>query len=281
MINNLYIDNRDAYSDFGIFVSDGGYSGLVQFAPLKPIASISWPEEDGAQFDLKAPKLDSREFSMKFVFNGNYSGLESLVKLFAVEAYHWFDFRDLGRVMRLRMVGMSSLEMARKMGFVTINFADDFPLPENQDRLLARSIVENQGYALNGVDLSLYGVRVLKGSLADIIKSPAVKKNLTINISSKDGAVYDGKIVKFGTKDVNINCLMRAKTSFDFWSNHNAMLMALSCKDGLKLAVAATNQTYHCIYRSMQSGSLYTQPSFWWEFSLNLCFTLQKNEDIL
>ena len=57
-----------------------------------------------------------------------------------------------------------------------------------------------KGYELDGKDLTDYGVVVLKGSTAEILKTPAVKKNLLQNFKRQDGAIYDGEVVKFQTK---------------------------------------------------------------------------------
>ena len=86
------------------------------------------------------------------------------------------------------------------------------------------SILLPKGYELDGVDLSAYGVLILKGSNAEILKTPAVKKNLLQNFKFQDGAVYDGEYVKFQTKDVSIKCLMRAPDFATLWRNLDALL---------------------------------------------------------
>ena len=85
-----------------------------------------------------------------------------------------------------------------------------------------------KGYELDDVDLSAYGVILLKGSNQEILKSPAVKKNLLQNFKYQDGAIYDGQFVKFQTKDVNLKCLMRAPDFDTFWRNRDALLYDLT-----------------------------------------------------
>ena len=49
MINNLYIDDQPARSQFGVWITRGGYSGLLAFPALKEPEANDWPEEDGVE----------------------------------------------------------------------------------------------------------------------------------------------------------------------------------------------------------------------------------------
>ena len=81
-----------------------------------------------------------------------------------------------------------------------------------------------KGYEIDDKDLSDYGVVVLQGSNAEILKAPTVKKNLLQNFKRQDGAIYDGEVVKFQTKEVSLKCLMRTRTIEAFWRNHDRLL---------------------------------------------------------
>ena len=70
MKGRLYIDGKDAYSEYGVFVTEGGYNGVVAYPPLKSVKSNDWQEMDGIEVDLSAPKLDTRQFPMDFAFSG-------------------------------------------------------------------------------------------------------------------------------------------------------------------------------------------------------------------
>ena len=57
MINRLFIDGNDAYLQYGVYVTSGGFNELVAFPPLKSVDSNDWQEEDGVEADLSAPVL--------------------------------------------------------------------------------------------------------------------------------------------------------------------------------------------------------------------------------
>ena len=52
MSGRFYIDGKDAFTEYGIYVQEGGYNELVAFPPLKAVTSNDWQEEDGIEPDL-------------------------------------------------------------------------------------------------------------------------------------------------------------------------------------------------------------------------------------
>ena len=55
MRGELYIDGKDAYTDFGVWITEGGYDGLLPFPELVEPARNDWPDEDGIEPDLEKP----------------------------------------------------------------------------------------------------------------------------------------------------------------------------------------------------------------------------------
>ena len=81
MINRLFIDGNDAYLQYGVYVTSGGYNELVAFPPLKSVESNDWQEEDGVEADLSAPVLNTREVQVKFAFSGLFSRFCAFIEL--------------------------------------------------------------------------------------------------------------------------------------------------------------------------------------------------------
>ena len=52
MSGRFYIDGKDAFTEYGIYVQEGGYNELVAFPPLKAVTSNDWQEEDGGEPDF-------------------------------------------------------------------------------------------------------------------------------------------------------------------------------------------------------------------------------------
>lgn len=273
MTNKFYIDAKDAYSSYGVFVAHNGYNELFEFAPLKGLQGNKWQEEDGEELDVSVSVLDSREFSIKFIAHGSKYKLGAFLELLSDKAYHVFEFKDLGRTFKLRLVNASNLDLAYQLGFITLSFADDFPLNNYTYKTPQSTIVSQSEYEIDGISLADYGISVLQGSLAEVEKSPTVKKNLLRNITSQKGAIYDGDTVTFETKEVKLNCLMRAGSLAEFWQNYDALLFNLSKPNERIMYVDATGYEYPCYYKNCSVSEFAPTGKIWFEFSLTFVFT--------
>lgn len=273
MTDRLFIDGKDAFAEFGVFVSEGGYNELVAFPSLKSVKSIDWQEEDGIDADLSEPVLGSKEFSMKFTLSGAYYRLGAFVELLSGSAYHTFDFKEIGRIYRLRMVSHTNLDTALYLGFITLRFADDFPMAGYTYAAPESEIPAYDDYEIDGRRFTDYGARVLAGTLPEVEKSPAVKPNLLRNIGTQSGAIYDGERVTFKSKEVKVKCLMRAGTLPELWRNYNALLFDLVRPEERRLYVDATGEEYPCHYKSCSVSEFYGTGKIWLVFTITLVFT--------
>lgn len=290
--SQLYIDGADAYKQFGLFVTQGSYSGFVNFPPSKQLDSNDWPEEDGQEFDLSAIALNTAEVSVELGFVNPWK-VSDFVALLSDKGYHEFEFRELGRVFRLRLASQNSFEVFTGLNIARFTFANDFPRETNDVcRPPVNPLPLPTGYEIDGKDLSEYGVLVLAGSDAEIRKSPAVKKNLLQDFKRQDGAVYDGETVKFQAKEVTLRCLMRAPDVESFWLNRDALLYDLTklspkrdsqgyeySDAGRSLYYDAYSESYPCYYKSCQTNELKISGGIWWEFALTLVFTSFRLND--
>lgn len=286
MKGQLYIDGKDIFTELGVATLQGNYGELVAFPPSKTPDSNDWAEEDGKEFDLSAIALDSRELTLSFGFFSEWK-YNNFVALLSDMAYHDFNFPHLGRTFRLRLSSQNSFEIYNTTQVSKFTFANDFPRPADyvyQEPL--NTYPMPKGYELDDVDLSSYGVLILKGTNAEILKSPAVKKNLLRDFKYRDGAVYDGEYVKFQTKDVNLKCLMRAPDFETFWRNRDALLYDLTkpsaktddegyeYEDAERIFyVDEWSESYPCYYKSCKTVDFNPFGGIWWEFTLTLVFT--------
>ena len=140
----------------------------------------------------------------------------------------------------------------------------------------------------DGRPLTDYGVRVPEGSPAEVLKSPAVKGNLLTKPDGRNGAVYDGEEVRFKSKEVRPDCLMRARDFGEFRKSYEAFLYDLASPDGVGdrtagdiampgerlLYVDALGLEYPCHYKGCSTRDFSLMPgSIWWRFTLTLAFT--------
>ena len=273
MTGRLYIDGHDAYLQWGVYVVVGGWNEAIAYAPLKTVEFNDWQEEDGIEADLSDPKLNAKEISLNFAYSGLYSRFIEFVNLLADGAYHEFNCVHIRRQFTLRMTQMPNLDHAATLGFVSIKFSNDFPLKGYAYREPSSSVVRAEDYLIDGVPFTDYGCRILKGSLSEVIKSAAVKPNLLRNIATQPGAIYDGAVVTFKSKDVKLNCLMRADTLDELWRNYDALLFDLIRPDERLLEVSELEQTFPCFYKSASVSEFYPDDKIWLAFTITLTFT--------
>lgn len=279
MSGRFYIDGKDAFSEYGIYVQEGGYNELVAFPPLKAVTSNDWQEEDGIEPDLSEPTLNTKEFSLKIILSGKYYRWGGFIELLSDKAYHDFDFREIGRTRRVRLVSNPNTDLAMLLGFITIKLADDFPLDGYAYKEPESTVSGSDNYELDGKPFSYYGVRVLEGTLDEIEKSPDVKTCLLRNIKKLNGALYDGEKVTYKAKDVKINCLMKAASLTELWRNYDALLYNLVQPEQRMLYSDETGNEYPCHYKSCSVSEFYGSDKIWLKFTITLCFISFRLED--
>lgn len=265
------IDGIDLFDQFGAFVTQGGYNGLVAYPPLKPVKVNNWKEEDGIEADLSEPVLDSKEFAMSFAaFGAENLGIRSLITKLSDGASHTFAFNEIGKTVSLRMTGQQSMECASNMDAFTLTFCDDKPLDGYVYQAPTGSTIPQDEYAMDLVQLRQYGIIVLQGTDAEILKSPKVKKNLTQTFSKLPGAIYDPEVVNFESKEVTLGLVMIADSLQDFWRNYNAFLYDLT-KPGAR-SLFAKGITYDFYYKKAIVQKFDPVGQVWCQFSVTVEF---------
>lgn len=273
MTGRLYIDGHDAYKQWGVYVVSGGWNELIAYPPLKTVEYNDWQEEDGIEADLSDPKLNTKEVSINIAYGGLFSRFIEFVTMLSDRAYHEFNCAHIGRRYTLRLTQMPNLDHAQTLGFATLKFSNDFPLKGYSYKAPSSRIMRTEDYLIDGLPFTDYGCRILQGSLSEVMKTAAVKPNLLRNIATQSGAIYDDAAVTFKSKDVNLNCLMRAETLDELWRNYDALLFDLIRPNERKLEVAELKQQFPCFYKSAAVSEFYPDNKIWLRFVLTLTFT--------
>lgn len=273
LTGRLYIDGNDAYLQYGAYVVKDGWNELIAFPPLKSVTANDWHEMDGVEADLSAPVLNTREVQLKMAYDGLYGRFVALIERLSDGAYHTFEAVSIGRTYRLRLSSVPNLKEVRTLGTLTLKLADDFPLRGYTYRAPLSSLPAYEDYLLDNAPFTRYGARVLKGTLAEILKPAAVKQNLLRNINTVAGAIYDGSHVYFKAKDVKVYFLMRANSLDELWRNYDALLYDLTRPNERELWVESLCQGFPCYYKSCSVTKFYATGKIWLQFTLTLTFT--------
>ena len=273
-MNNLIIDEVDIYAAYSIFVAEGGYDGIVAYPALKTVSYNDWPEEDGVEPDLENPKLASKEFSI--IFNSrNKQLIGNFLDLISNGAYHDFTFPELGITRRLRLLKNQNSKYISNIERFTLSFADDFPLGGyDYQEPIGSALIKQTGYSLDDRDLSEYGLFVAEGSDAEIMKMPAIKRNLITDNSVIDGLIYDPENVFFQSKDVSLKLCARATDIAAFWRNYSAFLYDLVRPEERLLYFGRVDEEFPCYYKSSSVREFrIINGEVWCDFNLVLVFT--------
>lgn len=275
MKGKLYIDGKDAFERYGVFVEQYGYKALIQAPAFKSIESTEWPEYDGEEYDLSAPILDMKEFSLSFcIIDVWLAG--SLFEILSDSAYHEFQFADLGKAYRLRLVSNGSLSSKIKLGKLSLSFADDFPnIAEETPYESNAEDVRQSGYELDGIDFSRFGAYVLNPADNNIQKAPKVRSNLSVDAKTRPGIDYDDENVIYEAKDVTLPLLIRANDIATFWKRWNSLFTVLVKPEERIFYIDGIAEEYNCFYKkcSVSKFEILRNGHVWCEFSVVLTFT--------
>ena len=108
----MYINDRDAYTTYGAFLSADrrgelkNYSALLKPPAMKPYIAVAFREEDGEKLPEElTPSFEARDIDLQFtiVASGSAEFLQRYSSFVAMLRSGWLDIRlpDLGRVFRV------------------------------------------------------------------------------------------------------------------------------------------------------------------------------------
>lgn len=268
MTGKLFIDTLDAFTTYGVMVSD--YKGLVSYPSLKEVEINDWPEMDGIEADLSEVFLDSKTFTLDMSCTAG-GDVGALIAAISDGAYHTFNFAELGVTRSLRLVSAPKYDGHRIYNF-SLSLADDFPL-DGYEYVAPSMVGKSDGYEMDGKDLSLYGIRVTEGTLNEVDKIPDVKVNLNTSTATMTGSEYDPENVIYKSKEVKLNIFMRQPKA-TFWANYNAFLYDL-VRTGLRIMYVDTRTEEYSFYYKDSDVKSFTinGDDVWCEFAVTVIFS--------
>lgn len=269
----LYIDRVDAYTSYGVSLSEASYDDLVCLPALKTIAFNDWHEKNGIEPDLSAPVIAAKDIVLKFSVSSASVGYNALLDALSDKAYHSFNFAVIGLTKELRLKSCGDLTSIQDLGSFSLTFSDDKPMSGYSYSAPSSRYEQLGDYLLDGIDFANYGIRMLRGSMDSIRQRPDVKENLKRNISTKSGVVYDGEKVTYKSRTAKLRCLMRASNATEFWRNRNALVYDLTKPGERIVTVSELDKSIPCFYKGCTVHCFFPDNGkFWFEFTLNLEF---------
>lgn len=274
MIDNCYIDGISTQSRFGVWVTKGGYKDLLTFPALADPDKNDWPEEDGIEVDLSAPRLQEKEITISFLASNPDIDVCDFIAFISTPGYHTLRVPSLGREWRLRLLTQTKNKRYQNACEFSLKFAEDIPVRPAISLPGPGLFVHDSGYELDGVSFANYGV-VVDIARDELLKSPAVKQNLNRKVSIADGRIYDAEHLVFGSKEVTFKCHLKAVSTDAFWQCYDAFFSALVQPEERMLYVDSIRETYPCYYKQSSNFKVLSlRAPVVVEFNLTLVFTV-------
>lgn len=71
MTGEVTIDTIDIWTTYGAFLLRGSYNDLLKPAKRKASLSNNWPEQNGLEIDLTAPKFEAKDAELTFMITAS------------------------------------------------------------------------------------------------------------------------------------------------------------------------------------------------------------------
>lgn len=249
--------NDIALSDLGAVLAPDSYKSVLTWAKFKSIESNDWAEYNFAEYDLSQPTLDKRSVTLNFHANGD-DGYKRLIGYLLQYVYSFYEFPELGVTLRLR-VDTSSLNHIGKWQSFSVTFYDDAPYFQVSPSLSEMHLADT-GYTLDGVDLSRYGIAILKDTIKTLMQKQGVKERLTISENSMDGAIYDAggdQMFKVGT--FTLKCLLRAQNLVSAVRNYYYLYNLLRQSGTRRIYAEKIDETIECFYNQCTVNNVHKE----------------------
>lgn len=124
MTGKLYINGYDAYTNWGVFLEDGGEDKLLMAVPVKDYISNKSRAADGKSVITTAPKKDERDVTLVFCFATNSTAFITRYNQFLTHLYAGaVTLRSVRNKMTynllyLRSTALSSVSYAGKLAVI-------------------------------------------------------------------------------------------------------------------------------------------------------------------
>lgn len=268
MQGELYIDNIDVYTTFGLSVVEQGYTDLIAWPALKAVPYNDWHEEDGIQPDLTAPQLDARTCTLRMWGHTSQSQADELLTVMSRSAHHTINAAAIGRTYTMRYVGCDNNEVVDGVRFMTLRLSED--TPTFVATTPNRTIAPCADFKLDGRNFTDYNARILEGTLSSITRLPDAKNNLSREIGNVTGTIYDEGVIRYKDYDVTLRVLMRAPSLSVLWTNYFALQNDFAKPGKHYISVAAVSRRYPCFYLSQKPTRFYASGKIWLEFEIRI-----------
>lgn len=131
MTGDLFINTKDVWTTWGVFLEEGSEDKLLVASPMKDYISNKSRQEDGKQVLTSTPKVDERTVTIVFCFAKASTDFLTRYKSFMTELYLGrmvLNVVSLGITFTLDYLNSASLSSLTTLGKVAVTFSEPNPM---------------------------------------------------------------------------------------------------------------------------------------------------------
>lgn len=244
---------------------EDSYNDLLSFPSLKLQNKNEWAEEDGSEYDLEVPKLNTQDVILKFYIPEIH--YEDFIKVFKGNTYCDFHFEKINKTFRLRYVSMPKVEYFQGVVFADLKMSNDNPFSGYSYSAPALTTNNSNAY-LDGKNFSEYGIRLCYGSKEEILGKGELKLPLHVQNNLINGMKVAERPLFLKEKVAKLKCNIHQRLD-DFFAGYNAFFYDLIKPRERLFTFEGT--TYKCVYKESKiTDMLLDEHSIWVDFDLHL-----------
>ena len=250
---NLLIDGVDAFTQYGAYLSDGQLATLLELPKLKTPTSTEWADQDGMEYDLTAPLLDSRTLSLKFHIR-TPEGFYSLIEALQAGAYHTFYVSSIGQTYTLRLTQTQSLNATDNLITASLTFSEDTPVVPTGSPSTSL-LIPLTGITLDNTDLAYYGIQPIEGIRSNILTPLPQREALKVTTCNTAGiALYDSQTVTQKPSTLALPLYITASAVTELIRRYHSLLATLLSPN--LHTIEAYGHAVQCFYQSISISQL-------------------------
>jgi hypothetical protein len=131
MTGDLFINTKDAWTTWGVFLEDGSEDKLLQASPMKDYISNKSRQDHGKQVLATTPRVDERNVTVVFCFAKSATDFITRYKSFITELYLGtmvLQVVRLGITFNLKYISSATLSSMTTLGKVAVTFCEPDPM---------------------------------------------------------------------------------------------------------------------------------------------------------
>lgn len=268
---NVIIDGVDVKSTYGAYVVEGGFVDIPCIPDMKEPVVNDWYEYNGVEADLESPKCMSVRHTVVFMMRGDLKSLDSFLSMLRSKRVVSFNMTDISRTVNMRIESVSPTGISIGLYRITVVLSEDNPLAdlESVDLSYANRLT---GLVIDGKDVGVYGMSLIE-TLDWLYPGVDIKDNLLHSSDFSNGEThYPGKEedavpVKYSSKDIDINFVMRAITFDEFWKKRDAL--AFDLFRPAERVIEYNGVSMKAYYKGCRSRAFMYSGNIWWMFELS------------